>query len=239
MRSATVLAALCLVSVPVGGCSLPRGALGSAALDGSASGVDAAGLDAGTLVRDAGRSDLDAESVDAASGDAASVDAWAPDAPGDCNMDRDCPTDVIELGDCSYATTCATTGTAVQTTTHYTCDHHVCTPHVRTDGSPCTRETDGDPCGPAPTCGDCSATSCGETGTQTCTGVACLAEACVSQTTTQSCTTANNHCGTPDWGFCHRNFNGPCTQERTYGGCLGTTCVPFTGTTESRTCMNC
>lgn len=238
MRSAAVLAALAIASVPVGGCSLPRGALGSAAIDGSPSGLDASGLDAGTLVRDGGRSDLDA-AQDAASVDATADDAWAPDAPGDCNMDRDCPSDVIELGDCSYPTTCATTGNAVQTTTHYTCDHHLCTPHLRMDDSPCTRETDGDPCGPDPTCGDCSATSCGETGTQTCTGVACLAEACVSQMTVQSCTTPDNRCGTPGWGFCHRNFSGPCTQERTFGLCGGMSCIPLLGATESRTCSSC
>lgn len=220
------------------GCSLPRSAVGTLALDGSIAAQDASGIDAGTPARDAGPG-VDAAGDDAASTDAAPSDAWAPDASGDCNMDRDCPADVVELGDCSYTTTCATTGSATQTTTHYTCDHHLCTPHVRMDPSPCTRETDGDPCGPAATCGDCSATSCGETGSQTCTGVACLAEACVSQNTVQSCTTPGNQCGTPDWGFCHRNFNGPCTQERTYGGCLGMTCVPFTGMTESRTCSSC
>ncbi len=238
-RTSALVLVLGLALAPSPGCTLARNAVGTVALDGASTDRDASGIDGGLPAIDAGGGTPDAAGPDAGSTDAGQADAWEPDAGGDCNMDRDCPADAVELGTCSYPTTCAMTGSATQTTTHYTCDHHVCTPHVRMDTSSCTRETDGDPCGPAPTCSDCTVTGCGETGSRACSGESCLLEACVTQITTQSCTTPNNQCGTATWGPCHWNFNGPCTQERIYGGCVGMTCVPFGGMTESRTCTNC
>lgn len=224
--------ALALVSL-VAGCSLPREAIGPPGTT-----IDAGGLaDDAASVHDA----WVAPGTDSGTDAAATNDAYtAPgdDAgPGGCSHDGDCPADVVTLGTCVYADTCATTGAQDQTTTHTICDHHVCTPQVTTTPVMCTRETDGDPCGPR-ACDPCSATACGGMGTQSCTGPMCQGGGCSSMTVTVSCTTPDDMCGAlSPWSGCYYDIGrGRCVQTRSWGGCVLGTCIGRTGQTETRDC---
>ncbi len=251
MARATTFLALLTLFGP--GCSLSRGVTGGGQTDAGAhpsdafvargdTGIDAARppIDMGVPPHDAAvpidmgtvAVDLGVPPVDAGH-DASLVDA------GGCRGDLDCPMAVTTPGACTYASECATTAAAtMQTTVSYTCVDRVCVMHTTTMPMDCTRTTDGTACGAAPMCTPCSATSCGASGTMTCTGNTCMAGACAPSATSTSCTTPNDMCGMlSGWGTCLPDapFSSNCVQTRSWGQCIANICLPG-GRSESRPC---
>lgn len=124
---------------------------------------------------------------------------------------------------CSYATTCATTGTRTRTVRTFTCGTGSCTPMdvTETDTTTCVRATEGVSCGTTSTSawGMCTGFSdvCDTTGTQSRlrTTPVCMAGVCTPTSTpeSQACTRTTNGASCSDG-------NG-CTAPDT---CMGGTC---------------
>jgi hypothetical protein len=133
-------------------------------------------------------------------------------------------TEVGAWGPCSYASTCANTGTRQRSVTTYTCSAGGCAAVTTTETESCSRNTNGTTCA-ATTCGGFGACSYGSTcandGTQqrTCQQFQCAAGTCQQSSFTES-------------QSCSRNTNGTTcgtTVVGGYGSCVLNNACDATG----------
>lgn len=165
-----------------------------------------------------------------------------------CVTNADCPAPVEgSWSACSYASTCATSGTQSRSVTTFQCVSGMCQSSSMTQTQACTRTTEGSSCG-SRTCGSYGAcgwsSTCATSATQTrtCTTPVCRSGTCASEMSTESqaCTrtTEGVSCGTETcsaWSACS-GFASTCattgTQTRT---CMVPVCRGGGCATESRT----
>jgi hypothetical protein len=195
---------------------------------------DAGGDDGGTL----DGSTVDGGMTDAGMIDASVIDGSTPDAAidggplPDCMVDADCPAPAPGTwSGCDASDVCATSGTRSRAVTTYRCVGGTCAPSESAENEPCSRATDGDPCG-APTCGAweacTSADPCSTAGTESrsCSDPVCAGGSCSMplRTETRACTRAST-----DGAPCGADVCGA------YDVCSYSTICDQTGS-QSRTC---
>lgn len=154
-----------------------------------------------------------------------------------CTSDADCGgTAYGDWGGCgSFADACDTSGTRSRTVRTFTCTGGACVPEDGTETGPCSRTTDGDPCG-GTTCdgwGGCDyADDCDESATRSrsCTDYACGGGTCSgsARTETEGCSrsTTGASCGATsctDWSACS-GFGSICGET----GSQDRTCTDYT-----------
>jgi hypothetical protein len=243
-RSLAITLAFSLSSIAAAGCTLSRGALGSApGLDAGASRVDGGSLDTGPRNEagtDGGADDGGADD----DGGTTAVDAYVElrDA-GECSLATDCPAPTEGAWtDCAFGDTCSPLGSQSRTSTTYSCDLGVCVGRSVNESRECPRTTDGTPCGSGETCTECTGgTACGSEpmGTQSCTTMTCRGGTCGANVESRACSPpGSEYCDSPGaWGPCRRNLSGECTRGRSRTTCAFSFCTVPAWETEP--CTGC
>ncbi len=124
-------------------------------------------------------------------------------------------TDWSSCGD--FADECDQNGVQTRSCTVLECSTGQCATSTTQEERPCTRDTDGDTCGPTGSWGECTpSTTDSCQGTQTRSAHLCLQGSCQEDIETRSCNIpSGTPCGSPgSWTDCSTNAPGSCTGTR-------------------------